>query len=98
MLPNKEDILFAGTTHIHSASNIEHAAEGQNLTCFAGVMCLLGGRIFSLEGYVGIADRLTRGYAWEYDSFPVGLLPEIFDVSKCPSKEACDWGPEKGDK
>lgn len=64
MLPNNEDILSAGTTYVHSASTIEHAAEEQHLACFAGGMYLLGGKIFSLEGHMGIGDRLTRGCAW----------------------------------
>lgn len=25
-------------------------------------------------------------------------MPENFDMFRCPSKEACDWGPEEGDK
>ncbi|KAL1883304.1 hypothetical protein Daus18300_000362 [Diaporthe australafricana] len=27
-----------------------------------------------------------------------GLMPEIFDMFRCPSKEACDWDPVKWDK
>lgn len=76
MLPNNEYILSADTAYVHSASTIEHTAEGQHLACFAGGMYLLGGKVFSLEGHMEIGDRLTRGCAWAYDSFRTILMPE----------------------
>lgn len=98
MLPDNDDILFAGTTYVHSASNVEYAAEGQHLACFAGGMYLLGGKIFKNEDHVGIGDRLTRGCTWAYDALPTGLMPEIFDLFRCPSKEACEWDAGRWEK
>lgn len=90
MLPDSDDVLFAGTTYVHSSENIDHSAEGQHLACFAGDMYLLGGKTSNLEEHLGVGDRLSRGCVWAYDSFPTGLVPEIFDMFRCPSKETCD--------
>lgn len=98
MLPDNKDILFAGTTYVGSGGDMQYHGEGQHLSCFAGGMYLLGGKIFNLEGHVGIGDRLTRGCAWAYDSFPTGLMPEIFDTFRCSSKENCDWVAEDWEK
>lgn len=94
MLPGKEDILFSGTTYVRG-EEIEHAAEGQHLACFVGGMYLLGGKTFGIEEHIGIGERVTRGCSWAYDAFPTGLMPEIFDMVKCPSKEPCEWDTDR---
>lgn len=97
MLPDKQDILFSGTAFAYG-SRIEQSGEGQHLACFVGGMYLLGGRTFGIEEHIGIGERVTRGCSWAYDSFPTGLMPEIFDMLTCPSKEPCDWDAEKWTK
>lgn len=94
MLPGKEDILFSGTTYVRG-EEIDHAAEGQHLACFVGGMYLLGGKTFGIEEHIGIGERVTRGCSWAYDAFPTGLMPEIFDMVKCPSKEPCEWDSDR---
>lgn len=60
MLPDNEDILFAGTTYVRSGRP-DLDAEGQHLSCFAGGMYLLGGKTFGIEEHLKIGERLTRG-------------------------------------
>lgn len=60
MLPNNEDILFAGDSYIRDGRP-ELAADGQHLSCFAGGMYLLGGKTFGIEEHLQIGERLTRG-------------------------------------
>lgn len=94
MLPGKEDILFAGNAHVFD-DRVEHVPEGQHLACFVGGMFLLGGRTFGIEEHVSIGERVARGCAWAYDSFPTGLMPEIFNMMACPTLEECEWDEEK---
>ncbi|ROV94091.1 hypothetical protein VMCG_08246 [Cytospora schulzeri] len=94
MLPDKEDILFAGTTFVQE-DRIDLIPEGQHLSCFVGGMFLLGGKTFRIEPHIRIGERLTRGCSWGYDAFPTGLLPEIFGLVPCPTLSVCDWDADR---
>ncbi|ROV92874.1 hypothetical protein VSDG_06319 [Cytospora chrysosperma] len=94
MLPDKEDVLFAGTTFVQE-DRIDLIPEGQHLSCFVGGMFLLGGKTFRIEPHIRIGERLTRGCSWGYDAFPTGLLPEIFGLIPCPTLSACEWNAER---
>lgn len=94
MLPGKEDILFAGNAHVLE-DRVDHVPEGQHLACFVGGMFLLGGRTFGIEEHVSIGERVARGCAWAYDSFPTGLMPEIFTMMTCPTLNECEWDEDK---
>ncbi len=76
--------LFIGDAYVHSGK-VEHTPEGQHLSCFAGGMFGLGGKLFGIPDHVAIGERLARGCAWAYDAFPTGLMPEIFTVVPCDS-------------
>lgn len=90
MLPDKEDILFAGNAYVTN-DEVNTAPEGQHLACFVGGMFLLGGRTFGIEEHIGIGERVTRGCAWAYDAFPTGLMPELFAMIPCPTLASCEW-------
>ncbi|KAI1029262.1 hypothetical protein LB505_006222 [Fusarium chuoi] len=89
MLPNQEDVLFLGDATV--GEKIELRTESQHLTCFAGGMFALAGKLFSIEEHVSIGERLARGCAWAYSAFPTGIMPEIFDLVACPSLSPCEW-------
>ncbi|CVL02693.1 related to alpha-mannosidase [Fusarium mangiferae] len=89
MLPNQEDVLFLGDVRV--GEKIELSTESQHLTCFAGGMFALAGKLFSIEEHVNIGERLARGCAWAYSAFPTGIMPEIFDLVACPSLSPCEW-------
>ncbi|KAF9877570.1 glycosyl hydrolase family 47 [Colletotrichum karsti] len=104
MLPENDNanILFAGDVYVHQ-DKIDHVAEGQHLSCFAGGMLGLGGKLFSIDEHVDLGDRVARGCAWAYDAMPAGVMPEIFDLIGCFSvKDKCPWEERKweqeGDK
>ncbi|KYK56968.1 glycosyl hydrolase [Drechmeria coniospora] len=93
MLPDQKDVLFTGDWH----ANMDHPfiPESQHLTCFVGGMFALGGRVFSLDEHVSIGERLARGCAWAYGSFPTGVMPEIFNLIPCAAtREPCEWDEE----
>lgn len=91
MLPKSEDILFAGTAFVHDDGGIQLVPEGQHLHCFLGGMFAIAGKVFEDQEHVSIGERLARGCAWVYNSFPTGLMPEYFSLLECPSLKACSW-------
>lgn len=91
ILPKGEDILFAGTTFVHDDGAIQLVPEGQHLHCFLGGMFAVAGKIFNDPEHVSIGERLARGCAWVYNSFPTGLMPEYFSLLECPSLKPCPW-------
>lgn len=95
MLPNQDDILFTGDVSVNANANKPLlTAQGQHLGCFVGGMYGLGGKIFDIPEHVTIGEKIAKGCAWAYDSFPTGIMPEIFDLIACPSLEPCDWNKE----
>lgn len=106
MLPEEDskhrDVLFVGDVYART-DRIEHVPEGQHLSCFAGGMFGLGGKLFDIPEHVAIGERLARGCAWAYSAFPTGLMPEIFNLIRCDSLDGpCPWDEElwqsRGDK
>jgi mannosyl-oligosaccharide alpha-1,2-mannosidase len=93
-----QDVLFVGDAHVQSDS-INQIAEGQHLSCFAGGMFGLGGKLFDITDHVAIGERLARGCSWAYNAFPTGLMPEIFNAVKCDSIDGpCPWDEERWTK
>lgn len=85
MVKDTAPILFSGRLVIPFREDAEPelTAEGEHLTCFAGGMFSLAGRLFSRDDYVDYGEQLARGCAWAYDSFPTGLMPEVFQLLPC---------------
>jgi mannosyl-oligosaccharide alpha-1,2-mannosidase len=89
------DILFSGTV-LSNGKIIELRPEVQHLGCFAGGMFALGGRLFGQDEHVEIGEKLARGCAWAYDSFPTGIMPEasvIIPCEKNPGREKDNLAP-----
>jgi mannosyl-oligosaccharide alpha-1,2-mannosidase len=79
-----QKVLFAGDALVH-ADRVDRVPQGQHLSCFAGGMFGLGGKLFNISDHLAIGERLARGCSWAYNSFPTGLMPEIFNAVPCPS-------------
>lgn len=94
MVPGQDDILFSGDTRVND-DKIELSTESQHLTCFAGGMFALGGKLLVIEEHVKIGEKLARGCGWAYKSFPTGMMPEIFNLLSCPSLEPCNYERER---
>jgi mannosyl-oligosaccharide alpha-1,2-mannosidase len=53
----------------------------------------IGSRIFSRPDDIDIAQRLTEGCIWAYNSTATGVMPESFAAIPC--RDDCVWTPAK---
>lgn len=90
MTPQNADILFGGDAHAEDRDTILEP-RGQHLTCFAGGMFGLGGRLTANKEHVEIGRKLTDGCIWAYENMVHGVMPEIAHFVACPSKGNCTW-------
>lgn len=95
MIKDTDDILFSGRL-MTSKKGPTFFAEGEHLTCFAGGMYALAGRLFSRNDYVTYGEQLARGCGWAYRSMPSGLMPEIFEMFSCNTEDLsrCEFDEE----
>lgn len=98
MIPDeKRDILFAGT--VDTKPNVSAPGEmikdfkpiGTHLTCFAGGMFALAGKIFKRPEDVEIGRKLTDGCVWAYNVTTTGIMPEVMGLMKCEDQTKCRW-------
>ncbi|KAM0283887.1 hypothetical protein ACHAQH_002269 [Verticillium albo-atrum] len=96
MTPDSDDILLLGSAVVDElTSTIAHIAEMEHLTCFAGGMFALAGRLFEQPDDVAIGAKLARGCAWAYASTDSGVMPEKSQMLRCTTLEACAWDEER---
>ncbi|KAH8594912.1 glycoside hydrolase family 47 protein [Bisporella sp. PMI_857] len=89
-----EPLLVSGDVRVQGAasnSEIKFEAKNQHLTCFTGGMVGLGSRIFNRPDELSVAEELTAGCVWAYDTSANGIAPEIFTVLPCPKNYDCKW-------
>ncbi|EME77585.1 glycoside hydrolase family 47 protein [Pseudocercospora fijiensis CIRAD86] len=96
MTPDNLDILISG--EIVSAWDYDNEtyyetkhSKGEHLTCFAGGMFAMGGKLFDLPEHVEIGRKLTDGCIWAYNATTSGIMPEGFIALACPDKNKCEW-------
>ena len=98
------DILFLGDADVKKDGKAVLIPDSQHLTCFAGGMFGIGGKLLGIDKHVDIGERLARGCGWAYSQFPTGLMPEIFGLVPCRStseaslfsdSDKCTWDEEK---
>jgi len=70
---------------------VQLVPRGQHLTCFTGGMVGLASQIFNRPQDLSVAEELTNGCIFAYDSFQNGISPEIFEVMPCPKNYDCEW-------
>ena len=95
MTPDGAQVLFAGEGFAKRDGNVTLRAESQHLSCFAGGMFALGGRLYSIDRHVDVGEKLARGCSWGYSQFPTGILPEIFGLVACENDLDCAWDEER---
>lgn len=84
--PNNTPLLISGDVRVLNQGNEEvkkATARGQHLTCFAGGMLGIAGRIFDRPADLDIAEQLTNACVWSYSSMPTGIGPEIYEFMPC---------------
>ena len=96
MIPDENrNILVLGsmdaTEGLGGAINLTHTPEQSHLTCFAGAMWGIGGKIFGREADLAIASKLTDGCVWAYESTKSGIMPEGMTMIPCASRDSCAW-------
>ncbi|KAH0444232.1 glycosyl hydrolase family 47 [Colletotrichum camelliae] len=96
MTPRMDDVLLLGTAIVNEKLlKIDQIAELEHLSCFAGGMFAMAGKLFESPEDVEVGDRLTRGCVWAYRSFKSGIMPEKSQIVKCDTIEACPWDEQK---
>jgi mannosyl-oligosaccharide alpha-1,2-mannosidase len=93
MIPEEYDILIAGNCDV-LADGPRLDPESEHLSCFIGGLYALGGRLFDNQEYSDVGARLARGCAYAYKSFPVGIMPERYNMALCPGRThlaSCSW-------
>ncbi|PIA99341.1 Mannosyl-oligosaccharide 1,2-alpha-mannosidase MNS1 [Cercospora beticola] len=96
MTPDGADILMSGNVRAEMGKPPKLEPQGQHLVCFAGGMFALGGRLTEQEDHVDIGKKLTDGCIWAYQALPMGVMPEVFEMVPCPSRQGeCPWDEEK---
>jgi mannosyl-oligosaccharide alpha-1,2-mannosidase len=90
MVPDNADILIAGDVWVNS-QGLSLNPDSQHLSCFAGGMFGLGGRLTGNDSHVEVGKKLARGCGWVYNAFPTGIMPEIYGMIPCESVESCEW-------
>ena len=88
--PQNFPITVSGEIRV-KASGPELKPQGQHLTCFTGGMVALVSRVFSREKNLGLAEELTEGCVWAYNTSVHGVAPEIFSLAPCPKAGDCSW-------
>ncbi|EFQ25463.1 glycosyl hydrolase family 47 [Colletotrichum graminicola] len=96
MTPQKDDILLLGTAIVNEKLlKIDQIPDVEQISCSAGGMFAMAGRLFDIPHDVEVGDKLARGCAWAYKSFKSGLMPEKAQVTKCDTVEGCEWDEQK---
>ncbi|KAL4877428.1 glycoside hydrolase [Aspergillus karnatakaensis] len=90
MVPDHADILVSGVAHATTAS-VGLETRSEHLSCFAGGMYALAGKLFSNESYLSTARKITDGCIWIYKNSPLGIMPEMFSLTACPNLNECMW-------
>ncbi|KXL49928.1 MAG: glycoside hydrolase family 47 protein [Acidomyces sp. 'richmondensis'] len=97
MTIDNRDILISGTmkvtVNISSGGFIYNLyPELEHLTCFAGGMFAMAGKIFNRPGDIDIGRKLTDGCVWAYESTTTGIMPEMLTAMECEKREGdCPW-------
>jgi mannosyl-oligosaccharide alpha-1,2-mannosidase len=88
-------ILFSARLDVsdkgYGEVEIEKEYEVTHLTCFIGGMFGMGSRIFGIEQDLRIAEELTEGCVWAYDSTKTGIMPETARAIPCDGMTPCEW-------
>ncbi|KAH7060410.1 putative endoplasmic reticulum mannosyl-oligosaccharide 1,2-alpha-mannosidase [Macrophomina phaseolina] len=99
MTPGNKDVLLPGDVATDGASppqTVFLEPKTQHLSCYAGGMFALAGRVFANAEDVDVGRRLTDGCLWAYDASPHGIMPEAMYALPCPQTgpwagERCEW-------
>ena len=96
MIKEKRDVLFLTKWDISPKAKAKSDRkkpiyEVTHLGCFAGAMFALGSKVFGIPSDMPLAEKLTDGCVWAYESTPVRVMAEEFTMVPCESESSCPW-------
>ncbi|KAJ6783043.1 hypothetical protein PWT90_01865 [Aphanocladium album] len=91
MVPGEDDILMTGDATAQDGGPSTLTAITEHLTCFAGGMYALGGRLTSNDSDVDVGRRLANGCVWAYNATKSGVMSERLLAVPCEDKTHCAW-------
>lgn len=96
----KRDIRFLTKQKINlrpkdSTEKRKKIYEGTHLGCFAGGMFALGSKVFDIPSDMELAEKLTDGCVWAYESTPLGIMAEEFRLTPCENDAECPWDEKR---
>jgi mannosyl-oligosaccharide alpha-1,2-mannosidase len=92
--PENKPLTISGGANIRRGGEIVRTPRTEHLTCFVGGMVGLASRVFDRPDELALAEELTNGCVWAYDSNVNGIGPEIFTPMPCPMDGDCKWSDE----
>lgn len=95
MTVGDEDILIAGTVNMVEGGTPRLTPELQHLTCFAGGMLAIAGKIFNRPEDVVDGGKLADGCVWAYRNTITGIMPETLTAVPCDDRSSCPWDSKK---
>ena len=91
MTIGEKDILLSGAVSKYPTSEPRFSPDMEHLTCFAGGMLAIAGKIFKRPGDFEDGRRLADGCVWAYSNTVTGMMPERLMAVPCPNRTACTW-------
>ncbi|OBT64657.1 hypothetical protein VE03_05874 [Pseudogymnoascus sp. 23342-1-I1] len=95
--PDNLDILVSGEVRVTGdPPTYTLVPEGQHLTCFVGGMIGMASKIFNRPDELAVAEKLTNGCVWAYESHIHGVAPELFRLVPCKNSTnpSCEWSEQ----
>ncbi|KKY17128.1 putative class i alpha-mannosidase [Diplodia seriata] len=97
---NNHQILMPGDVSTDEASGVHRDPRNQHLSCFAGGMFALAGKLFDDPDDVDVGRRLTEGCLWAYEISANGVMPETMYTLPCDGGDGaeeggCAWDEER---
>lgn len=92
--PQNKPLTISGSARIYTSGKIALVPRTEHLTCFAGGMVALASKIFDRPEDLAVAEELTNGCVWAYDTSANGISPEIFTVMPCEKGSDCTWSDQ----
>jgi mannosyl-oligosaccharide alpha-1,2-mannosidase len=88
---NNDGILVLGSQIASKNGTMTPRYSTQHLTCFAGGMFALAGKLLDRQEDLELAERVTKGCVWAYNATNTGVMPDSYTVNACPGD---DWDAE----
>ncbi|KAH9206127.1 glycosyl hydrolase family 47-domain-containing protein [Leptodontidium sp. 2 PMI_412] len=90
IIVNDEDLFIFGIVDLAASGDPRFSPDLQHLTCFAGGMLAIAGKIFNRPEDVIDGGKLADGCVWAYRNTVTGIIPETFKAVPCENKYHAD--------